>query len=247
MANKRMFSLKIVDTDIFLDMPLSAQNLYFHLNMRADDDGFIANHKKIMRMIGCNDDDMKILLTKDFIIPFQSGVCVIKHWKIHNYIAKDRYHETIYIEEKETLEEHKNGMYTKCIQVVDKMNTQSSLGKTRLVLDKNKDVDLIIDYFNEITGQKRKHSKTSRTPIHSRLNDGFNITESMHVIKVKYEEWKDNNDMKKYLTIETLFRPSNFEKYLNQEEKKPTQDNTFHITESTNEGINDLVSRTYNE
>ena len=90
MAERRMFSKLIIDSDMFLDMPLSTQALYFHLSMRADDDGFVNNPKKIQRMIGCNDDDLKVLITKKFIIPFESGICVIKHWKIHNYIRNDR-------------------------------------------------------------------------------------------------------------------------------------------------------------
>ena len=90
-----MFSLKVIDTDMFLDMPLSTQALYFHLSMRGDDDGFIGNHKKIMRMIGSSDDDMKILIAKQLIIPFDTGVCVIKHWRVHNYIQKDRYNPSM--------------------------------------------------------------------------------------------------------------------------------------------------------
>lgn len=90
MAQRRMFSLKIVDTDAFLDMPLSTQCLYFHLGMRADDDGFIGNPRRIMKMLGVNEDDMKVLIVKKFIIPFDSGVCVVKHWKMNNYIQADR-------------------------------------------------------------------------------------------------------------------------------------------------------------
>ena len=99
MAKKRMFSLQIVDSDAFLDMPTSSQLLYFHLAMRADDDGFIDNPKKIMRTTGVSNDDIKVLLTKRFILTFENGIIVIKHWKIHNYIAKDRYNETKYLEE----------------------------------------------------------------------------------------------------------------------------------------------------
>jgi len=132
MAQRRMFSLQIVDTDAFLDMPQSSQLLYFHLSMRADDDGFVNNPKKILRMIGCNDDDLKVLLTKRFLISFENGVVVIKHWKIHNYIAKDRYTETKYLEEKSTLITKENGAYTECIQPVYTMSTQVRLGKVRL-------------------------------------------------------------------------------------------------------------------
>ncbi|HFM7009733.1 TPA: hypothetical protein ACG9XD_003061, partial [Enterococcus faecium] len=89
-----MFAKTIIDSDAFLDMPLSTQALYFHLSMRADDDGFINNPKKIQRMVGCGDDDLKLLMVKRFILVFESGVIVIKHWKIHNYIQKDRYKPT---------------------------------------------------------------------------------------------------------------------------------------------------------
>jgi hypothetical protein len=112
MAERRMFALKIIDSDAFLDMPKSSQALYFHLSMRADDDGFISNPKKIMRMIGSSDDDMKILLSKRFLLSFDTGIVVIKHWRLHNYIAKDRYTETIYKEEKEKLFVKLNGAYT---------------------------------------------------------------------------------------------------------------------------------------
>jgi len=107
-----MFAKTIMDSDAFLDMPLSTQALYFHLSMRADDDGFINNPKKIQRMIGCADDDLKLLIMKKFIIPFDSGIVVIKHWKIHNYIRKDRYSETVYQEEKNMLTEKENGVYS---------------------------------------------------------------------------------------------------------------------------------------
>lgn len=112
MAERRMFALKIVDSDAFLDMPDSAQNLYFHLAMRADDDGFISNPRKVMRMIGANEDNLKILLAKRFLLTFDTGIVVIKHWRLHNYIAKDRYTETIYKEEKDKLFVKANGAYT---------------------------------------------------------------------------------------------------------------------------------------
>ena len=103
LAERRMFAKTIIDSDAFLDMPLSTQALYFHLSMRGDDDGFINNPKKIQRMLGCTDDDVKLLIAKCFIIPFDSGVVVIKHWRIHNYIRTDRYKETIYQQEKQQL------------------------------------------------------------------------------------------------------------------------------------------------
>lgn len=135
-----MFAKTIIDSDAFLDMPLSAQALYFHLSMRADDDGFINNPKKIQRMIGASDDDCKLLIMKQFIIPFESGIVVIKHWRIHNYIQKDRYAPTIYQEEKSALTINKNREYTECIQNGYNLDTQvsidkDSIGKNRLDKD----------------------------------------------------------------------------------------------------------------
>lgn len=112
MAERRMFAKTIIDSDAFIDMPLSTQALYFHLSMRADDDGFINNPKRIQRMIGCADDDLKLLIAKRFILPFDSGVVVIKHWKIHNYIRSDRYKPSIYEAERKLLRVKKNGSYT---------------------------------------------------------------------------------------------------------------------------------------
>lgn len=112
MADRRMFAKTIIDSDAFLDMPLSTQALYFHLSMRADDEGFINNPKRIQRTIGASDDDMKVLLAKNFIISFETGVIVIKHWKIHNYIRGDRLRKTAYKEERSMLEIKDNGAYT---------------------------------------------------------------------------------------------------------------------------------------
>lgn len=144
MAQRRMFSLKIVDTDAFLDMPATTQNLYFHLSIRADDEGFVASPKKIMKITGCSDDDLKILISKSFIIPFQSGICVIRHWRIHNYIQSDRREGTqykdeaslIYLSPDKTYEirqnDQKECLDTKCIQNDYKMSPQVRLGKDRL-------------------------------------------------------------------------------------------------------------------
>lgn len=135
MAERRMFAKTIIDSDAFLDMPLSAQLLYFHLAMRADDEGFINKPKSIMRICGCKDDDIKILFAKKFVIPFESGVVVIKHWKIHNYIAKDRFTETKYKDERNQLRLDENKAYTTCIQDVDKLYTQDRLDKDSIDKD----------------------------------------------------------------------------------------------------------------
>ena len=144
MANRRMFSLDVVDTDRFLDMPISAQCLYFHFGMHADDDGFISSPKKIVKAVNCSNDDLKILISKEYIIPFDDGVVVITDWKANNYIQKDRYKETRYVEDKRLLTE-KNGQYilalgsvpdTVCIQDVSSLETQVRLGKDRLGKDR---------------------------------------------------------------------------------------------------------------
>lgn len=147
MAERRMFSKTVIDNDMFLDMPLSAQALYFHLAMRADDDGFVGNPRKIQRMVGSNDDDYKLLIAKQFIIAFESGVIVIKHWRVHNCIRNDRHKETVYINEKACIETTKNGAYSFCSlndnqpttnrqpndnQMSDSWETQDRLGKDRL-------------------------------------------------------------------------------------------------------------------
>ena len=112
MAERRMFSKTIVDSDAFLDMPLSTQALYFHLSMRADDDGFLNNAKKIQKIIGASDDDLKLLIIKRFVIAFDDGIIVVKHWRMNNYLRRDRYTPTVYQEEFKMLGIKDNGAYT---------------------------------------------------------------------------------------------------------------------------------------
>ena len=113
MAQRRMFSSQIVSTDLFLEMPLTSQALYFHLGMSADDDGFVSP-KKILRMTGAGDDDLRVLMSKSFVIPFDTGVIVITHWKQNNYLRNDRYTPSIYKAEKDRLS---------CIQGVYRLDT----------------------------------------------------------------------------------------------------------------------------
>ena len=124
MANRRMFSKKIVESDAFLDMPLSAQALYFHLGMEADDDGFIGSSKRIQRAIGAADDDMKLLIAKRFILRHDSGIVIIKHWRVNNAIRSDRHTQTIYDEVMECLTLKENGVYTEKEKVC-KIETES--------------------------------------------------------------------------------------------------------------------------
>lgn len=142
MAKRRMFSLDIVDTDDFLDMPASTQNLYFHLGMRADDDGFVSSPRKITKIVNCSTDDLKLLITKGFIIPFDSGICVIRDWKQNNYIQSDRYHPTIHLDEKKLIGETEAGQFflmeKNCVQNVSKVDTEVKLGEDRLKQGKSK-------------------------------------------------------------------------------------------------------------
>lgn len=133
-----MFSLQIVDTDAFLEMPMSSQLLYFHLSMRADDEGFVGNPKKIMKMVGSNDDDFKVLITKRFLLVFESGVVVIKHWLIHNTIRMDRFKETTYKDEKNRLLIKENKAYTELGSGQpngNQMETQVKLSKYNISKD----------------------------------------------------------------------------------------------------------------
>lgn len=134
-----MFSPLVVGSDEFLEMSVSARELYFQLGMYADDDGFV-NPKKIMRMLGASDDDLKMLLVKRFVLPFESGVIVIKHWRINNLVRKDWYKPTVYFELKKRLNIKENGAYTDDLtqgsSVVNELLTSSltqvRLGKVRL-------------------------------------------------------------------------------------------------------------------
>lgn len=166
MAERRMFAKTIIDSDAFLDMPQSSQLLYFHLSMRGDDEGFINNPKSIMRNVGCKDDDIKLLIAKKFLIPFDSGVVVIKHWRIHNYIQKDRFTPTKYQTEKAMLSLDENKSYTQCIQNVSNMDTQVRIGK---------------DSIGKVNKEKSK-----KESLFSLLGDDYIISETL---QAKLTEW----------------------------------------------------------
>ena len=161
MAERRMFAKTIIDSDAFLDMPTSARLLYYDLSMRADDDGFINSPKKIIRMTGASDDDLKVLIAKKFVIPFENGIVVIKHWKIHNYIAKDRYTETKYKEEKAMLKLDENNAYTlsegKPLNLIEKTKQPlSEARQKRLDVKKESDLPYSFEYKirNAFVGEK---------------------------------------------------------------------------------------------
>lgn len=168
MANKRMFTMKIVDSDAFLDMPLSAQCLYFHLNMRADDDGFIGNPKRIMRLVGAAEDDLKLLIAKRFLLTFDDGVIVIKHWRMHNTLSKQRYHETQYTDEKGMLRLKENMSYsltdgtpiddTKLIEMFERRTSGEQVENADIDLDLDLDIDIDLDKDID----KKKKAKPAR-------------------------------------------------------------------------------------
>ena len=204
MAQRSMFSKKITETDLFLDMPMSTQCLYFHLNMSADDDGFIGNAKTIRRMIGASEDDLKLLLAKEFLIPFDSGVVVVKDWKIHNYIRSDRYNETVYQEEKKQLKQLDNGRYEigipNVIPTVYQMDTQVRLGKDRLGKDKENpqpsdDGQSISERFEVLWKQypKKQGKKKALTYYKRAIKNGVTDEEIMQGM----EEYKKYLEKKK--------------------------------------------------
>lgn len=245
-----MFSKKVTDTDTFLDMPLSTQALYFHLNMHADDDGFIDNTKTIQRMIGSSDDDRKLLVAKQFILPFENGVVVIKDWRVHNYIRKDTYNQTMYPNELEQLQINDSGQYerqelatyTERPRDVDETLTQVRLGKVRTgkvskdILSGSDEPDHvpykeIVDYLNEKTGSKyRSSGSKTKSLIKARVNDGFNLDDFKKVIDTKTSQWLNDQKMKKFLRPETLFG-TKFEGYLNEVDiTQPTKKDLSKMT-----------------
>lgn len=240
MAQRRMFSRKITETDRFLEMPLSSQALYFHLNMGADDEGFIDKAKTIQRTIGASDDDMKLMIAKGFLIPFDSGVVVIRHWRIHNYIQSDRFQSTLYQSEKAQLEYDKSKTASlkpigNCIQNVSKMETQVRLSKGSLDKDSlttyptvsdNEEEDIpykeIISYLNEKANRNyRPNIQKNKTLIKARWSEGFRLDDFKHVIDTTVKDWSGTK-YEKYLRPETLFG-SKFEGYLNQAPRIKTE------------------------
>lgn len=254
MAERRMMSKSIIKSDTFLDMPATTQNLYFHMLLDADDDGFINAPKSIMRMIGAKEDDMKVLVAKQFVIPFESGVVVIKDWKIHNYIQNDRYKPStlperdllnIQKDKTYTLKSDVSRMDTECIQTVS--IGKDRLGKVRLGKDRkgkdsidilchvsHDDVDKsleIIEYLNMKTGSKFKATtKPYIQAIRSRLKEGYTVDDFKTVIDKKCREWKGTK-LEKYLTPKTLFAPSHFDTYLNSNETAAMTDTERKVAE----------------
>lgn len=253
-----MFAKTIIDSDAFLDMPVTAQLLYFHLAMRADDDGFVNKPKTIMRMTGCKDDDINLLFLKKFLIPFENGIVVIKHWKIHNYIRNDRYKETKYKEEKATLSLDENNSYTVGIptvtHLVDEMDTQDRLGKVRL------DKDSINNNIMPVSNETSTTPKRKNPPKHKygefqkvrltdeelqKLNDeyGESLTDEIITYFDRYIEEKHYKSQSHYLAIKRWVFDAVQEKKM---KKKPTYSNTEKPKNSTDDFMSQL-QQMYNE
>lgn len=197
MAEKRMFTQKIIDSDAFLDMPLSTQALYFHLNMRADDDGFINNPKRIQRTIGASEDDLKLLIAKRFVICFENGVIVIKHWRMHNTLRKDRYNPTQYQEQYALLDVKDNNAYTE--KEIDSVATtwqpsgnhlepqysidKNSIGKRSIVEDSVPESD-----------DSEPSPKPSKKPIKHKYGEYNNVLltdDELEKLKDEYLDWAE--------------------------------------------------------
>ena len=254
MAERRMFAKTIVLSDAFLDMSLGARCLYMTFGMLADDDGFVNAPKSIMRQCGASEDDFKVLIAKKFIIPFESGVIVIKHWRINNYLQKDRIQPTKYQDELKELTIEKNGAYTTNTADVYTENVyidKNSIDKNIYIVGEptaekpKKDsymgqVEEILSYLNEKTGKKfTSRSKSSVKMIKDRLREGYVVDEFKAVIDNKVAAWGNNPDMKIYLRPETLFRPSHFDSYLNdvEDEKQKRKREAAEIDERQREAI----------
>lgn len=208
-----MFTSQIIDSDAFQDMSLSAQALYFHLGMKADDDGFLGNPKRVQRMIGASEDDMKPLLMKNFIYLFDTGICVIKHWKMHNYIQKDRYKPTAYELEKSMLELKQNKAYTvknpSCIQngyILDTTCTprlgKDRLGKVSIVEDSKRHLNNInnacvspfMDVEEQLQIQEQELTDMYNSPLFDLYEQGFGRPLSQREVQTICQWTKEHED-----------------------------------------------------
>lgn len=224
MAQKRMFDKSITNSDNFLELPDSSQILYFHLSMNADDDGFIDNWKSIMRMTGTKEDDLKILITKSYVIPFDTGVIVIRHWRMNNYLRNDRYKETTHKEEKKLLSLGENEEYILAtnnigIPMVDtdknSIEENSKENNKEINKERKENIESVVRYLNLTLDTRYKATSQNIVKhINARFEEGYTLDDFFDVIEGKYEEWK-GTEMEKYLRPDTLFG-TKFDIYLNQ-------------------------------
>lgn len=220
MANKRMFSIDVVCTDKFLEMPSSSQALYFQFGMNADDEGFVSAPKQITRMANASDDDLRILISKGYVIPFESGIVVIKHWNVNNYLRKDRLKTTVHKKEKALLniEDNEyipainknaflletidcdNQQSTSCQPTADhatvNRSTQCRIDKNSI--DKKKIYSVHFEEFWKIYPRKREKAKAYKA-YNARLNDGFSEKDILEAGKSYAKECEEKNIEERYI------------------------------------------------
>jgi hypothetical protein len=201
-AEKRMFAKTVVESDAFMDMPQSTQLLYFHLSMHADDDGFVNSPKRIMREVGCKDDDLRLLVTKAFIIPFETGVIVIKHWRLNNFIRSDRYKKTDYIELLDRLEVKDNGAYTLKNGIENSGIPNDNQRYTQNRLDKIRVDKSSIDYIQPEATSSSAQKQADCSPIFISLSlisgKDYNITTtSVNALKPLYPAVDVESELRK--------------------------------------------------
>nr|DAP58869.1 MAG TPA: replisome organizer [Caudoviricetes sp.] len=261
MAERRMFSKTIVLSDDFLDMPMSARILYFTFGMVADDDGFVNNPRGIMRQINATNDDLRILVAKKYVILFDSGIIVIRHWRIHNYIQKDRYKPSKCLSEKGQISVDENGVYTECIHDVSTLDTQDRL-EIELELSKDKRYYVeqnstlpppspdeeppekpkipyqeIVECLNRNAGTHYKYTTgKTQTLIHARFKEGFTFDDFRTVIEAQCREWSQDKRMERYMRPETLFG-TKFEGYLNKARKEAERNGADSGTPKVRYGV----------
>lgn len=240
MAEKRMFSKQMIDSDAFLEMPLSAQALYFHLSMRADDDGFVDNPKKIQRMVNASGDDLRLLIAKRYILTFESGVIVIKHWRIHNTLRTDRYKETVYLEEKALLDVKKNKAYTEKKELKEigipngnQLATQSSIDKSSIDKISNNTVQDACTLFEKLWKLYPNKKGKGQVPLTKKKNLlKIGEEELIRAIDRYKTDLEKDKDWRKPQNGSTFFN-SGYVDYLDEnytpgEVEKPKSNNKFN-------------------
>ena len=255
MAERRMFSQTIIDSDDFLDMPTSTQALYFHLGMRADDEGFVNNPKKICRMIGSSQDELKLLVAKRFLLQFESGVVLIKHWLIHNMIRKDRMKETVYYSEKSLITIKENRSYTEigetlaiplvaeCQPSDNQMSAQVRLGKVRLEEVSIDKYIMVADYYKYICNQysqPRKMTDKRKGHIEARIEE-YGINEVLTVLETINESKFLNDSIgTSWLNYDWFWNVNNFIKIIEGNYNKKVEVNNGQYKQDNKKGESGL-------
>ncbi|MHC6178631.1 hypothetical protein ACYUJ6_02055 [Clostridium sp. JNZ X4-2] len=250
MANRRIFSLDVVDTDKFLELPATSQSLYFHLGMRADDDGFVSSPKKIANMVNCSIDDLKLLIAKNYLIPFNNGVVVITDWKVNNWVRPDRKRNTRFAKELSMLhlEDDVYKLTTKCQpnvnQLTTECHTEDRLGKDRLGKVNNTiskdivssaEVQQIIEKWNQLGLSKvvTINNNTNRYKMLKARIKEYSINKIFQAIEnINNSSFlKGQNENGWTITFDWLIKPNNFIKVL---------ENNYIDKRKSNDSIEDL-------